>query len=63
MKKTKKIGRPNKYDFTVIRKGRWVSVATDNILSCRESARYHATSKGWDIITKSDGVNLLIYRL
>ena len=59
----KKLGRPNKYDFKVIRKGRWVTIATDNILGCRESAKYYASLKGWEIITKSDGVNLLIYRL
>ena len=63
MKKTPKLGRPNKYDFSVIRKGRWVSIQSDNILSCRESARYYATLKGWDIITKADGDKLLIYRL
>ncbi len=63
MKKNKKLGRPRKYDFKVIRKGKWVSVPTNNILACRESAKYWAVMKGMQIITKSDGVNLLIYRL
>lgn len=60
----KKLGRPRKYDFTVIRKGKWVSVPTNNILACRESAKYWAELKNIEIITKTDGDNnLSIYRL
>lgn len=59
----KKLGRPTKYDFSVIRKGKWVEIVTDCVLGCRESARHYADKRGFSIVTKTKEGKLLIYRL
>lgn len=61
--KKNKAGRPKKYDFSVIRKGKWVEILSDSVLGCREAARQYSVKKGFSIVTKIKDDKLLIYRL
>jgi hypothetical protein len=58
----KKLGRPRTYDFSVIRKGKWVAIPCDNIISCRASLRYYAELHGLKVATNTKNGVFEVYK-